>query len=106
METLSTKVPADLREQVTDFADRHDLSISNGTRRLLRAGLEAETEPPGIPAGHFLAMFGAFLAGAGIGRVPDSYGLLGIAMFAVGLLAHHPRVTGRVERLKRRYTSE
>ena len=48
METLSTKVPNDLSEQIEEYREEHDLNRSQAIRRLLEDGLDHEEQPQGI----------------------------------------------------------
>ncbi len=63
METLSTKVPADLSERIEEYREEHDLNRSQAIRRLLEDGLEYDEQPQGIvvtkPAA--VALIGWFL---------------------------------------------
>ena len=63
METLSTKVPNDLSEEIEQYREEYDLNRSQAIRRLLEDGLEHEEQPQGIvitkPAA--VALIGWFL---------------------------------------------
>lgn len=42
--TISGRVPHDLKEEFDEYADRHEITKSVAQRRLIRAGLDAETD--------------------------------------------------------------
>ncbi|MFC7078292.1 hypothetical protein [Haloarcula halophila] len=88
METLSTKVPPSMKEEIEEYADEIEETRSTAMRELLRAGLDAEESrrsPNPI-------LFGATTAGIVIaalsvaGNVDAVVGVVG-AMLALGALA-------------------
>ena len=44
METVSAKVPADIRDYIEETKEEHDLTQSEAVRRLIRSGMRQEQE--------------------------------------------------------------
>lgn len=88
METVSTKVPAPIKEQLDDMADEIGESRSIVIRNLLREGLEddkpADTES--TPFGVWMSFIGWMLAAAAFLDAPESVGIAGLGIAVGGLL--------------------
>jgi hypothetical protein len=107
-EPLTTRLDADVKREVEDYADDHDIGQTEASRRLIRAGLAAEgrsvatTDGGGMGPFERLAaprtvLVGAVLltlallpfAGAGqaaaTGAGIAAFGLLGLSMILMGL---------------------
>lgn len=105
METLSLRVPDDVKEQVEQLADENDNTQSDQARQLLRAGLDDHERANSVPPGYIATMFGAMLFGSAaitvqVGTAATTT-LLGLLLMSGGLLIHHSQVQTGAKRAYR-----
>lgn len=79
METVSSKVPANERDEIDEYADRIGETRSVAVRQLIRAGLAHERRT--IPFNVFVAWLGSLLAATGFTPASDT---IGTYLFAIG----------------------
>lgn len=102
METVSSKVPAHLKEEIDDYAETIEESRSIAIRDLLEEGVAARR--PSYALHHVAAWFGALMLGSLFSPASPSMAvyvaLLGLLLFAGGVLWPYlaPRLFGRESR--------
>jgi hypothetical protein len=104
VKTLSTKVPTELLDRIDSYADDIGETRSLAARRLLRAGLDAETEPATVPVSWVAIYLGSIFGAAAFADAAPEVGAGGLAIAVTGLLAAHPRIQQLATKLNPRYT--
>ena len=93
METLSVKIPSEMREQIESYATEIGETRSVATRKLIREGLKSRESPNSVPTHVMLAWVGSVVAAAALinpaGRTGQLAGLLGFLVFLSGLIYPH-----------------
>lgn len=98
METVSSKVPPDLKERIETYQEEHGLNRSQAVRRLIEEGIDSHENPHTITLPTMLVWVGSvLLATAYITVESGPVGPLGAAMALGGFVL----ASDRIKRLTR-----
>ena len=85
METLSSKVPPDVKDEIEEFAEERGLSRSQAIRRLVKTGLEEHETGTDVSLRVVIAWLGSLMAAAmlavPVGQAGYYLGWLGVVLF-------------------------
>jgi hypothetical protein len=87
METLSTKVPPALKEQIEEYAEEIDETQSTATRELLRTGIEAEQGTADVPLVFLGQLLGWVMFAGAFFDADPVVGYVGAGVVLVTILA-------------------
>ena len=89
MDTVSTKVPPSMKEQIEEYAEEIEETRSTATRELIRAGLESEESGPGMAGPRFITyLLGWILIAGAFASFDAILGYVGIALVLGNILDH------------------
>jgi len=106
MQTLSTKVPAELMDRVDSYAEEIGETRSVAVRHLLRAGLDAETEPARVPIVWLPIYLGSIAFTAAFVDTTPDVGLAGAAVVAATIVLTRPTVQTFLAKVRDALTAE
>jgi hypothetical protein len=87
METLSTKVPPSIKQQVEEYAEEIDETQSTAARELLQAGLESEQGTTDIPLLFLAQLLGWVMFAGAFFEADPIVGYVGAGIVLVTILA-------------------
>lgn len=99
---ISADVPEKVAEQIEEYQE-DDESRSSAIRRLVRAGLDAETGQNDQPA-LVLIWLGSLFFVAAFADTTPSIGTLGAVTMVIGILLLRESVRNRIDRLYHRFS--